>query len=229
MKPELAKWDTDFFHYKVGKISVNNEKELNKKELSENDFKLIYIMCREELTKSFLNELNLKLADEKIILKKNIREKYIQDADDNIRPVTTLDNNLLNLTWQSGHYSRFKLDSNFVDNEFENLYKIWIGNSLKGEKSSKVFGFYDKKKLLGFITLSIKDGFVDIVLIAVDLQFRGLKIGKKLLNYADNYALRNGFYDISVSAQGANKRALSFYLKNDFTIHENIYIYHLWK
>ena len=223
------KWDTDFFGYKVGKLLLNDN-NLDENLLINNDFKLIYLFCNEPLSEDLVKKHNLFLSDEKIDLITNVSNLTDNKFEnENLVELNILDDNLLDLTFQSGHFSRFKIDSNFKNNEFETLYTAWIEQSISHENADKVIGFSINNKVVGFITFVLKNNMFDIGLIAVNEQHRSLKIGKQLLAFVFNYSLSKKVDFVTVTTQNKNQGALNFYLKNGFLINKTTYIYHLWK
>ncbi len=223
------KWDTDFFGYKVGKLLLNDN-NLDENLLINNDFKLIYLFSNEPLSEDLVKKHNLFLSDEKIDLITNVSNlTYNKFENENLVELNILDDNLLDLTFQSGHFSRFKIDSNFKNNEFETLYTAWIEQSISHENADKVIGFSINNKVVGFITFVLKNNMFDIGLIAVNEQHRSLKIGKQLLAYVFNYSLSKKVDFVTVTTQNKNQGALKFYLQNGFSINQTTYIYHLWK
>ena len=60
---------------------------------------------------------------------------------------------LKDLALKSGVFSRFYLDENFNNNEYNKLYNIWIGKSITGEisfdiilaKDINILGFYHNR------------------------------------------------------------------------------------
>lgn len=222
------KWDTDFFGYEVGKLSLNDN-DLDENLLLNNDFKLIYIYSNKPLSDELIKNHNLFLSDEKIDLITSVSNLNFNNFEnENLIELTKLDNNLLDLTFQSGHFSRFKIDSNFKDNEFETLYTAWIEQSISHKNADKVIGFFKDDKVVGFITFVLKNNMFDIGLIAVNEQYRSLKIGKQLLAYVFNYSLSKNVDFVTVTTQNKNQGALKFYLQNGFSINKTTYIYHLW-
>lgn len=221
-------WDTNFFGYKVGKVIAENE--LDEKVLKNNDYQLIYIFSREALPNDVVKKNKLFLADEKIDLITDISSlSFNKLPNKNLVELTELDNDLLDLAFQSGHFSRFKVDSNFKNKEFEKLYTAWIEQSIAHKNAEKVMGFLINSKVVGFVTIALKTNNFDIGLIAVDEKYRSLKIGKQLLEYVFNYALKKNVNNISVTTQKQNQGAVNFYFKNGFSVNRTTHIYHLWK
>lgn len=219
-------WDSKFFGYPIGRIDVGQQTSLNLNMLNLNEYKLIYLFSENELLEVEMKENAIQLVDIKVQLGKSADPKA--KINQQVVPIDSLSEQLINLALQSGVYSRYKLDIHFKNNEFERLYTTWITKAVN-DASTIVYGYIDEGFLAGFITLSIKNNSVDIGLIAVDEQKRGLQVGTKLLAAADAFAVENGIKKITVNTQFENKKAMSFYTKNAFNILNRTYIYHLWK
>ncbi len=222
-------WDTDFFGYKVGKVVVQNNLS-DENLLLNNDYKLIYLFSNEALSDELVKKYNLFLADEKIDLITQVSDlTFDRLPNENLEELTKLDENLIDLTFQSGHYSRFKIDPNFKNKEFEKLYAVWIEQSITHKNAEKVIGFLVNNKVVGFVTIGFKNNAYDIGLIVVDEAHRSLKIGKQLLAYVFNYAISKETKNVTVTTQKQNLGAMKFYINNGFSINHTTYIYHLWK
>ena len=222
-------WDTDFFGYKVGKIVVQNNL-IDENLLLNNDYKLLYLFSNETLSDELVKKYNLFLADEKIDLITQVSDlTFDKSPNENLEELTKLDENLLDLTFQSGHYSRFKIDPNFKNNEFEKLYNVWIEQSITYKNAEKVIGFLVNNKEVGFVTIGLKNNAYDIGLIAVEETHRSVKIGKQLLAYVFKHALSKEINKVTVTTQKQNQGAMKFYINNGFSINHTTYIYHLWK
>jgi len=223
----LLDWDTNFFGYDIGKYTITRNSSFDIKDLKDSfsHFKLIYIFSDYELQP----KKGLNLVDVKVLFSKvcefNKYEDEIIEFNSNIHNY----DQLLNLTYLSGSYSRFRLDTNFENDEFRKLYKEWLDKSIDNIIADKVFIKKNQNKLNGFITLNINNlNTANIGLIAVDPNYQGKNIGSNLINACENYSLKNGCKNIEVSTQKNNKGAMKLYIKNGFQIKNIKYIYHLW-
>ena len=228
---QVLDWDTNFFGYKVGKISLINNEIVDFIDFQKNDFELIYLFSEFNIDENLLKKTQAKLQDIKIELTKDLdlKNNYLeQNGNVQLKEITKFSEELYHLVLESGAHSRFKLDKHFVNNEFDLLYKAWIQNSLN-DTNAKVIGAYINNELLGFVSLSLKSGIADIGLIAVHEKARGNHIGKKLLESAFMYAIQNQSNSITVVTQEFNKQAMLFYMNNGFVINKKTFIYHLWK
>jgi dTDP-4-amino-4,6-dideoxy-D-galactose acyltransferase len=229
-------WDTNFFGYKIGKLHLPQETIINTELLNSTDFDLVYIFAEQIIDEEHLKLVNANLYDIKIEFIQNIKTSLemlpqtetIGNHEVEIKQITELSDNLLYLVLESGVYSRFKLDKNFKNKEFERLYRAWIEKTFI-DKDGEVIGAYVNNDLIGFVSLSLKEGVAGIGLIAVHEKARGKHIGKTLLQASYNYAQKHQSMALTVVTQQYNNLAMQFYKNNGFEFYKKNYIYHLWK
>ena len=100
-----------------------------------------------------------------------------------------------------------------LNNNFKSLFDI---NKILENNNEKVFGYYEKEKLLGFIHISISFEVFDIVNIFVDNNYRNKRIGTKLLDYViNNY---KNCKSLMLEVRESNNKAIDFYKSNGFEI-----------
>ncbi|MEX2591338.1 MAG: GNAT family N-acetyltransferase [Anditalea sp.] len=68
----------------------------------------------------------------------------------------------------------------------------------------------------------------NVGLLAVSMEFRGLGIGKQLIQAICSLAGRQGVKSLTISTQRVNHRAVSLYLNAGFVVDEEISVYHWW-
>jgi len=232
----ILKWDSSFFGYKVATLRPANLSKAEAgniiQQLKDSQVKLLYIFVAPEDHESndTLFKYSAKLVDEKVTYIKTINKNIDLDKDICIRPYGLDKPNLKlkELTLQSGIYSRFKVDTNFKNNEFENLYTEWIEKSVRKEFADEVLVYSDKLGIKGFVTISVRSDTGTIGLIAVDESERGKSIGKKLMNAAMLYSLMKGACIAEVATQKANEGACRFYKSIGFEVKNIVNVYHLW-
>lgn len=228
------KWDSELFGYKVACIKNHeiNDQDYNKKIklLKKKKYKLIYwfVDPNDSISNKTALSNGLILIDEKVTFHKKLVPINIIEKDITEYCKKNPTSSLINLSFQSGIFSRFNIDNNFKNNEFEKLYTVWIEKSVKKEKAKKVFVHYKNGIVDGLITVFIKNGIGEIGLLAVDSNSRGKAIGTKLLDKANYYFFKYNCKDVLVVTQLRNKQACNFYLKNGFSVKEIINIYHIW-
>ena len=223
-------WDSTFFGYPVGKIYLKKGYELNES-LFENAlkaFKLVYVFTKVPLHRKSIKFVHV---DDKVTFKKSIVQPDLEKFKMTCSPFNKNEdsyNDLVNLAYESGKFSRFRIDQGFIENEFERLYKKWIDGSINN-KSSAVLIYSLKSRIAGFITLSDKGSeTVNIGLIAVSPENQGKGIGSKLLRNAEIYSKVRGFSLMTVSTQQINLNAMRLYFKNGYEEVEIQHIYHYW-
>jgi len=220
-------WDSNFFGYQVGLKTINSIEEFQLDSLMEElkTFKLIYVYSDVELSENN----NLLLVDTKVDFFKSLENDFdvteIEEFDLNTHSYKEL----LDLAYLSGNVSRFKVDSNFSNNEFEKLYKEWVNNSVNKIIAFKTLVKTINNKVVGFITLGEKDSdTAKIGLIAVNEMFQGKRIASKLIESCEMISKQKKYSGLEVSTQFTNSKAMAFYKKQNFHIKNTTYIYHLW-
>ena len=232
---DILDWDSKFFGYKIASIHALKLEsgDLNSliKELGNNDIKLSYcfINPEDEVSINTMKNSSGILVDEKVTFSiQGFKEDV--PVDPSIKPyhLTYPTEKLKLLALQSGLYSRFKIDPNFKNNEYENLYIEWITNSVKKKIAVENLIYSDGSDEKGFISLAVKNNMGSIGLIAVDESERGKSIGRKLIYATFIYFKKKGIDKIEVVTQSANKTACLFYESLGFKVKSIINIYHLW-
>lgn len=227
------KWDSSFFGFKVSRIDLFNNADLREMLTANysNKSLLNYVFTKHKLRKDILLDFSGSLGDTKIIFKKKITSmNIIENSLNSIEgfKYEYSKKKMYQLAFLSGKFSRFNTDPNISRNKFEELYKLWVDNSISGKFASKVFVYIEENEIIGFVTLSVKDGCGEIGLIAVDKNHQGKSIGSKLIAKVEMYLLEKGIENLKVPTQEANINAVKFYKKNNFKIIERTFIYHFW-
>lgn len=133
---------------------------------------------------------------------------------------------LYDLAFQSGEHSRFKVDTHFSDDEFCNLYRKWVDNSLQEGFADYVLVALDPQPV-GFITAKLKGDRIVIGLFATDRKYRGRGIGSRLMQEIINEASTKKL-KVEVVTQADNKAACDFYEGKGFKKVDEQYVYHIW-
>lgn len=225
----FMEWDSNFFGYKVGESNnFSSLSEISTVAKAQN-YKLIYLRINSEndLMIRSLKTQNLFQDNKITFVKKDLISKNANIHISSIRG-SNLTEDILNLALISGSSSRYKLDLQFSNKEFERMYEIWIKNSLSGEIADEVFGYFESNKCIGLVTLKYKNTKSHIGLIAVSPSAQGKGVGAELLKAVENASFFKGIDSIYVPTQRINTNACEFYKKNDFHLFEEEVIFHLW-
>ena len=216
-------WDSEFFNYKIGEWNTGDSLKGDP-----SAFDLVYVKSSDLVTPQ-LNGFQNVFAETRAIFAKQL---FKQDISlQNIRSVSNQDdiNRLYELAFESGKYSRFKLDERFGKDNFEKLYRAWVDNSLSRRFADDVIVFIENNVLAGFSTYKIHVGFAVIGLIAVAPDQQGKGIGKKLLNHIESVLVSKDITELRIPTQLENKAACAFYTKQGYELVETTYIKHYWK
>jgi dTDP-4-amino-4,6-dideoxy-D-galactose acyltransferase len=135
---------------------------------------------------------------------------------------------LLDLAFLSGQYSRFHRDPRIPKEKFLQLYRLWIEKSVQGELADSVLVFRDGPKIGGMVTLGREGDLGKIGLMAVSPPYQGKGIGLALLAAGRDWFRAQGLSLAHVVAQEANERACRFYEKAGYAQVHQEPIFHFW-
>ena len=223
-------WDSNFFKINIGEFILNDSDSIN--DSHSQDFDLIVVKQLEDKP-THLKCFSKDFQETKCVFVKQLTTQLeslsnfeILNTDD--QPIDA--HLLFDLAYESGKFSRFKLDTHFTDESFKRLYQLWVLNSVNKQFADKVFYIkHTDQSIVGFVTLRKHENHVSIGLIAVSERFQGQGIGKLLLHKAENYCLSHQVKELQIPTQKKNTIACSFYKKNGYSILEEIIIKHYWK
>lgn len=222
MMKELT-WDSEFFNVKIGEWNLDEGDSEGV-----NPFELVYIKSnskKEPILEGFKNSFE----ETKVLFTKQLVKEAIEEQ--NIRSASSNDNleSLYNLAYESGKFSRFKLDERFGIENFQKLYRAWIDNSINKRFADDVVVFTENNTITGLVTYKITSNFATIGLIAVHPEYQGHGIGKKLLGFVEQQLLEKNILELRIPTQLENNGACSFYRKQGYAVLETSHIMHYWK
>lgn len=227
MKVIDLEWDSHFFNKKIGLIEADDEEVLF---LDLESFDLLYIKQKEGKSIEIADFMQT-YAETKVIFSKFI-SKYNNPINSNIYSAFDVAINkeqIYKLAFESGKFSRFKLDNNFQQQEFESFYKTWVDNSFNKEFADAILVYKAQNIILGFITYKIFEDYATVGLIAVCSENQGKGIGSLLLQAVENELSKKQIKELRIPTQLQNKQACGFYTKLGYNIIEKTIIKHFWK
>ena len=233
MQPEeikLLTWDTDFFQKKIGRINCveNTDLSLLLQHAKSEGYKLIYVFDNESLflPPDVLREYNGSLVDRKVIYENN--KLIVKELSFPVEEYSSTEasEELEQLAYVSGSYSRFRLDPHFHPDDFYRMYRTWIAKSISHEIADKVYVIRDNNQICGMATLKIIDGKGVIGLIAVSPLSQGKGFGQILNDACCNELFKRNINILEVATQMDNAGACRFYEKCGFSVQHVTNIYH---
>ncbi len=230
---EYLEWDSNFLGFKVGSISQLNTETLEQEleNAKSENYKLIYLFAATDcfVPEDFLQKYNGKLVDRKVLYVHELSDRAIDNYDQTkLYTSPELSDDLLQLAYESGKYSRFKLDNNFAPIVFTNMYKLWIENSVKGQIADRIYVVEQDNKITAMVSLKEKSEALHISLIATAFESQGKGYGKQLINRTKQTAIELGLKNIEVPTQYDNMQACRFYEACGFEKRQVTNIYHFW-
>jgi len=227
MKVKILDWDSHFFNKKIGVIEVADEDEFF---LDLDRFDLLYIKQKEDKSIE-INNFMQNYTETRVVFSKSISKSNVplNNFIFSIFDTNANKEQIYKLAFESGKFSRFKLDNNFQQHEFEVLYKTWVDNSFSKEFADAILVYKEKNIILGFITYRIVENYAIIGLLGVCYEHQGKGIGRKLLEAVENELSSKLIKELRIPTQLQNELACGFYIKLGYNIIEKTIIKHYWK
>ena len=235
MKIIPLSWDSSFFGFKIGKVSLEKATRADVEgiytDVKKNKFRLVYIESDSRLPKTSSDKGSIKLVDVKTTLQTDTVHQTLHNSDWNIIEYNSpgITKELEALACESGLYSRFRIDPMFPYALYKKLYKRWLVNSVNKKMADVVFVCLNSTQTpIGLITVKKDKAYGHIGLVAVDEKYRHKYIGSSLLQEAALWNHSKGGRYLSVTTQYDNAAAMSLYRKFGFVITHKKYYYHYW-
>lgn len=227
MKAKVLEWDSHFFNKKIGVIEIKEEIEIPSDLES---FDLLYVKQIEDEYFE-IKDFKQNHAETIVVFSKSISKSRIPLNNFIFSAFDTNANKeqIYKLAFESGKFSRFKLDNNFKQHEFEALYKTWVANSFSKEFADAILVYKERNIILGFITYKIIEDNAIIGLLGVCDKHQGKGIGRALLVEVENELSNKQIKELRIPTQLQNKQACGFYVKLGYNIIEKTIIKHYWK
>jgi dTDP-4-amino-4,6-dideoxy-D-galactose acyltransferase len=222
-------WDTEHLGIPTAKITSITPEILA--EAKQAGIKLIYLVLPQEkkIAIALAQSLGGILVDHKVTYLIDLK-KISLTPDPSVKSYTEKkpSDDLINLAYESGNFSRFQNDPNLTEQQFKNIYKTWITNSVNHTFADDVLGIVENNKLLGMVTVGEKNNRGDIGLLAVSEKARGKKIGTRLVNAALHYFIQKNYSQSQVVTQQENIPACKLYEKCGYHVEKIEYFFHFW-
>lgn len=214
-------WDSDFFGIEIGEWTDGIP-------TGTDQFELIYRKSATHATADLVG-YECTFTEHKIFFAKKLQQTHIGDSNVIDFSAHHSIEQLYRLAYESGKYSRFKLDSRIGTDNFKKLYRLWVDNSVNGQFADKVLVYDAHGTIAGFVSYVVRDDIGYIGLIAVSPDHQGKGIGRKLLHAVEGHLLSRSIYELRIPTQAVNISACEFYRKLGYQIIDNQYISHFLK
>lgn len=231
-------WDSEFFGFKVGRIDgpfapSGALAQVLASARSQSQVQLVYGQCDSSDAMSSAEAVRCKgfLAD----AKRTYFLALSRELDAPLPPqVSVATNDTLSLrqlrllAWQSAAFSRFRVDPAMPTGAWRRLYSTWIRKSLTRDLADQVLVERVDGAIVGMLTLKFRPRQAEIGLFAVNPDWRGRGIGRRLLAAARHHSLANGCDGLSVVTQGTNLPACRIYEADGYILRTAHDIFHFW-
>ncbi|AWA29259.1 hypothetical protein HYN48_03680 [Flavobacterium magnum] len=215
-------WDSDFFGFRIGEVFYQEDLDETP------DYDLLYVKGS--------NEFNARITgfEEGFSELKLVFSKDIPVRNREARPVFPIDqivydiDEIYNLAYESGKFSRFYLDKHFNSGKFGELYRKWVDNSISKAIADDVLVYVEENEISGFVTYKTAGDSATIGLIAVSPNHQGKGIGGKLLQSVEDRLAEQNIKKLRIPTQQENQPACHFYTKQGYEICERTFIKHYW-
>lgn len=233
----FLEWDSTLFGYKVARIQ-NPLPDSNISEdisiMKDNGIKLVYVIS--DPSEQKINDTIVAhggvLVDTKVLYTKRLDTHSLSNyghAQISSYTDSHTDPNLLSLAFQSGVYSRFFNDAQFIHNEYQKLYSQWIEQAIHRNTAFDILVYRDEKNtIVGFITLEKEGNTGKVGLFGVDSTMRRKQIGTDLMRSAYRSFIAQNVTAVHIATQKRNIPACNFYEKQGFDILSQQNVYHIW-
>lgn len=231
---KILDWDSNFFDFAVAKIENNILTDNNYikllEELFEEDIQLAYYSSKIP----FVNQIDNLLYDIFPIIKSIPIVKQLNKASKINNKISLYteeypEEDLIRLAQLAGKQGRFGKDPNIPESKCDELFKIWIINSVNKKFADEVYVYREDSKIVGFSTIKIVDGVGYAPLFAVDRNYEGKGIAFALMNAMEHILFENKCLKVLSDTQEMNKKAMKIYERYGFEFNPPEYVYHLWK
>ncbi|AWI25078.1 GNAT family N-acetyltransferase [Flavobacterium pallidum] len=215
-------WDSDFFGLRIG------EAFYEEKLTSTPDYDLLYVKANNDFDAQIEGFEN-GFSEVKLVF-----SKALVEGNHEANPIVSIDQipydkqEIYDLAYESGKFSRFFLDTHFTVEKFRELYQKWIDNSISKTIADDVLVYVEGNDITGFVTYKTNNDLATIGLIAVSPDHQGKGIGGKLLQFLEGSLWKKNIRKLQIPTQENNLAACNFYKKQGYGISERTFIKHYW-
>lgn len=227
----ILDWDSAFFGFSVASfhcssVSLDLLSDLQKR-MKQLDIVLTYIFESKPILEN-IEKSSYKPLDTKVWYEKELELKDINSLQLTSIKGTYPTQDLKQMAYESGVFSRFRLDPKIEPHKARELYELWLEQSLLGSKAWEVLITEQNNRASGFVSLEEYEEGAKLGLLAVSNEFRRQGIGKQLVQGAINASWSHGSKKLQIITQDQNIPACKLYETFNFKRIKIENVYHLW-
>ncbi len=227
----IKEWDSEFFGYPVASIEGDGDMRDFKKlidQLQSDHIKLAYWFFNHNADQKKKIAANFN----GIVLHNRLTHQFLiannavpEIKSEQIRLLDKENEDLLQLIFDCGQFSRFKTDPNFGEELYEKLYRHWISQMLEHHI---VFGFFIEEKINGVAVVELKNEIAAFHFLAVSASKRNTGIGKQLTRAVIQTAAANKCKSIIAFTHRMNTPIWKLLEAEGFQCINEESVYHFW-
>jgi len=231
---KILEWDSDFFGYKVAKISKNFISEKNyvgfMQALKDSGVEFAEYTSEVELSSEITDNpyYLLKLVVSRVPIIKKMENIYNFHKNIELYDKDYPEKELIELAQLAGRLGRFGNDENIPAEKYYELFKNWIINSVNKKLATDVLVYRVNGKIIGFITIKVDGKKGSAPLLAVNIDYEGIGVSFALMRAAETVLVKHGCTSVLGGTQDLNQKTLKITERYGFKFQKIEYVYHLW-
>lgn len=224
-------WDTKFFGYKVGSLTLNAgsslDAELQRANLE--DYKLVYVYSDHEISPLIHDSYCLlDVGGQVSFCKRPLPSLGELEPESHISLYRSLplSSRVCALLFLSGRLSRFRVDPRISSAQFEKLYETWLTNTLLRHPYGLVNTFQLDEDIVGLLSADWDASVCSVGILAVLEQAQGNGIATRMMKNIEQFCIQKGIQSLQVKTQLSNTAARSLYRRCGFVEQKRTLLYH---
>jgi ribosomal protein S18 acetylase RimI-like enzyme len=219
-------WLSEVFGYDVFKVNLENSKNIFPKELPKRAFYYAKVPVTAVSQVGDLTNAGFRVVDVNVTFE---RKPQAIASNENIivRDVKPEDEaDILKIAETAFIYSRFHLDPHVSKELANKIKREWIANYIRKQRGERLLVAEINGKPAGFLAELVTNERIGVIdLIGVDKNMQGQGIGKRLVQYHINDAVKK-YSNLLVGTQIANIPSMRLYQTCGYQISNSTYVLH---
>lgn len=221
---KLIEWDSAFFGKKIARLyapeAFTNEAIFDN-HCKTQAFEQVQACIKSDDKNNALSlgNLGFELVDSKLTMSCNITNThYKPDPDISISTEADIPQLLKICHGSFNHISRYNWKGFLSQDHISAFYDTWLVNGVRGKHDDFCFHYQQNNKIVGFTTITARDKTVNIGIIAVAKESRGMGIADKLMDNVFAYATSHQLSSVTSVTQGKNTPTQHLYRKHGMEV-----------